>query len=130
LNPFQIRLQPIFRESTHLQLFYLRVLKFVCKFLRIVPTNRCTWNGPGRRHARRDVTRAHPCVAAAPPSCASRTTAGPRSLGVTSACGSLARTPLSRLDRRTRAPRGVYALAVTSSPPAAHARRCRHRTAP
>jgi hypothetical protein len=57
-----------------------------------------------------------------------RTTAGHRSLCVSSACVSLACTPRSLLGWRTRAPRGVHALAAASYLPAAHAHRCRHRT--
>jgi hypothetical protein len=51
-----------------------------------------------------------------------RTTAGPKSLGMTSACIGLMRVPRSRLSWWSAAPCGKYARTAVSSPP------CRART--
>jgi hypothetical protein len=104
LNPFQIRFQPIFRGSPHIQLSYLHVLKFTCNFLRIVQANRGTCHRPRSGTRRRDVTRVH----ASPPR---HTTAPPRSQRVSAAyAGSCAHSekpprPEQRLaTRRVRTP--------------------------
>jgi hypothetical protein len=98
LNPIQIQLQPLFRGSTRLQLSYLSVLKFTCKILYNLHTNRGTSHGPGRERAQRDVThtRVTPRVAAA---VRRNTTTSRRSLCVTSAYVELAHTPKSCLGR-------------------------------
>jgi hypothetical protein len=99
-----------------------------CKFLRNVQANRDTPLGPGRERAWRDVARSGATPRAA--SVHRHTTAGPWSLGVSPVCVSAARTSRPRLGRRTRAPRGVRALATAPPirPPRLYAEA--RRTAP
>jgi hypothetical protein len=92
-------------------------VKFTCKLLRFVQANRGTSLGPGRERAparrrafRRDATRRR-CAAAV----RRRTTAGTRSLGVSTVCVSTALTSRTRLGRRARAPHDVHALAAAPS---------------
>jgi hypothetical protein len=123
LNQIQNQFQPNSRGITHLQLSYLRILKFTCNFWRTVQMNRGTCHGPRTGTRRCDVARAR-AFHASPPRlrCASpyhgRALKSGRALGVRRPHTHLQGSPRlvsPRATQRARACRGAVGL------PTAHA---------
>jgi hypothetical protein len=127
LSPIQNRFQPTFRRITHLQLSYLRILKFEDEFLRIVPCNRGTWNGLGRGAPRRDVMRVRASTRRrrAPPYYG-QTSESVRERGVCQPRTHLQEPPRPESPRATRR---LRALRSAVGAPAAHARQGRRTRA-